>query len=164
VGDGIPLVNYWLASAKAVPRLLPAEQKVPPPAPRTLRSSVSRRRHRAPRPNQTEREREGEGEWRRRLRQLRVTHAAAGTRLITPTDTKLLPPLQVFILCNDDNHADFVQWANTPKVSGGFPVANILSNGAAGNQRSGLFGDVDIFLQQTGGVASDLVVRAHPPE
>lgn len=66
----------------------------------------------------------------------------------------------MFILCNDDNRADFVQWANTPKLSGGFPQANILSNGASGNQRSGLFGDVDIFLQQTGGGASDLVVRS----
>lgn len=51
-----------------------------------------------------------------------------------------LSPLKdkVYIVCNSSNYDEIVAWASDPKQSlGGFPVANIFSNGVTGDQRTG---------------------------
>ncbi|EFJ42062.1 hypothetical protein VOLCADRAFT_97973 [Volvox carteri f. nagariensis] len=58
-----------------------------------------------------------------------------------------LSPLEekVFILCNENNIADVRTWAADPRLSaGGFPLGNVLSNGA--EDSLGLAADVATFL------------------
>uniref|UniRef100_A0A7S0RUM4 Uncharacterized protein n=1 Tax=Pyramimonas obovata TaxID=1411642 RepID=A0A7S0RUM4_9CHLO len=79
--------------------------------------------------------------------------AAEATPRCLPIEQK------VFVLCNDDNHDDYVRWATNIGMSeGGFPVENIISNGTSGSQRNGIMSDIACFVEKTGGGATDLVV------
>eukprot|EP00959_Pyramimonas_sp_CCMP1952_P338181 7082113-Pyramimonas_sp.AAC.1 len=81
--------------------------------------------------------------------------SVASTPLITYwkracEDTPRCLPIdqKVFILCNDDNHDEYVNWAQCRERSeGGFPVQNIISNGTSGSQRNGIASDIACFVE-----------------
>ena len=63
---------------------------------------------------------------------------------------------QMFIMCNDDNYAQYARWARASK--GLIPEQNIVSNGCKAGSPGGLASDIAAFVAETGGTATDLVV------